>query len=428
LFTQKELCSWPRKLPTDQRKLDLMCSDQQLPCYCFHRMFSHRTNWKLSTNRYTRALDELRAAGAPLLDLTISNPTQCGLEYDSDAIVAAFRNQHSLSYDPQPKGLLSARREVARYYLDDHRTTVDPEAIFLTTSTSEAYSFVFRLLCNPQDEILAPKPSYPLFDYLADLQDVTLVPYALEYHQGWLVDFHSILRAITPQTRAILLVHPNNPTGSYLHREEMEKLNSICRENEIALIVDEVFLDYPFNGAPPKSFAGNHEVLTFTLSGLSKISALPQMKVAWLACTGPEASVRSAVERLEVIADTYLSLNAPTQWAIPTLFAQRHPMQKQLLARIAQNRAQLQQQLETQNVCEVLQSDGGWYAVLHVPADQRDEDRAIALMQFQHVVVHPGHFFDFPKDGFLVLSLIAPVQDFGESITRLLLSFSRLSP
>ena len=383
-------------------------------------MFSRRTNWQLSTNRFTHALDELRTAGTKLLDLTVSNPTQCGFVYDQQAILAAFQNAKALSYNPQPKGLIEARKEVASYYLQDHHTIVDPEAIFLTTSTSEAYSFVFRLLCNPEDEVLVPKPSYPLFDYLAELQDVALVPYSLHYAQGWLVDFHSVLAGITPRTRAILLVHPNNPTGSYWRLEEMKRLNTICKERGIALIVDEVFLDFAFEEEKRKSFVGNKEVLTFTLSGLSKIAALPQMKVSWLACTGPEAMVKSGVARLEIIADTYLSLNAPTQWAIPTLFEQRRSLQKQLLERVRANRAELRRQMADKSDCEMLEGEGGWYGVLRVPANRGDEDRVIELMQKQQVIVHPGHFFDFNGDGFLVVSLITPLGEFAEGLKRLL--------
>jgi len=383
-------------------------------------MFSQRTNWKLSTNRFTQTLEELRAVGVELIDLTVSNPTQCGLEYNSHAILSAFQNPQALTYDPQPKGILSARQEVVRYYRQDHHTEVDAESIFLTTSTSEAYSFVFRLLCNPQDEILVPKPSYPLFDFLAELQDVSLVPYSLEYAQGWMVDFHSVERAITPRTRAILLVHPNNPTGSYLRVEEIDRLNSFCNEREIALIVDEVFLDYAFTELGQKSFAGIRDALTFTLSGLSKIAALPQMKVAWAVCTGPDLLVREAVTRMEVIADTYLSLNAPTQWALPTLLEQRHSLRKQLLARVKANRSELLRQLAGKTDCELLESEGGWYAVLRVPADRSDEDRAIELMKKQHVIVHPGHFFDFPRDGYLVVSLIAPLTELATGAQRLL--------
>jgi len=383
-------------------------------------MFSQRTNWKLSPNRFTQALETIRTSGTRLLDLSVSNPTECGLQYDAGAILSAFQNPNALSYDPQPKGLLPAREEVARYYLRDHHVSVDSESIILTTSTSEAYSYVFRLLCNPQDEILVPKPSYPLFDFLADLQDVALVPYSLEYAHGWLVDFQSITRVLSARTRAILLVHPNNPTGSYLRAQEVQQLNNLCRERNLALIVDEVFLDYSFAGVPPRTFAGNLDVLTFTLSGLSKIAALPQMKVAWVATTGPASLVRSALDRLEVIADTYLSLNAPTQWAVPTLSEQRHSLQPQLLQRIRANRANLQELISSQPACELLDAEAGWYAVLRVPAHGSDEDLVIDLLQKQNVVVHPGHFYDFPKDGFLVLSLITPTEIFQQGISRLL--------
>jgi alanine-synthesizing transaminase len=383
-------------------------------------MFSQRTNWKLSPNRFTQALEAIRASGTKLLDLSVSNPTECGLQYDARAILAAFQNPNALSYDPQPKGLLLAREEVARYYLRDHRVSVDPESIILTTSTSEAYSYVFRLLCDPQDEILVPKPSYPLFDFLADLQDVALVPYSLQYAHGWLTDFQSIRRALSPRTRAILLVHPNNPTGSYLRAEEVQHLNNLCLERNLALIVDEVFLDYSFAGIPPRSFTANYNALTFTLSGLSKVAALPQMKVAWLVTSGPGSLVRPALDRLDVIADTYLSLNAPMQWAVPTLFEQRHSLQPQLLQRIRENRVTLQGLISSQPACELLDADAGWYAVLRVPARGSDEDLVIDLLQKQNVIVHPGHFYDFPKDGFLVLSLIAPTEVFNEGVVRLL--------
>src|SRR5260221_6960117 len=224
-------------------------------------MFSDRTNWPLTPNSLTVALDELRAAGTPLLDLTASNPTQCNFHYDSSAILSAFQNPATLSYDPQPKGTLAARQAVARYYLDDHQTTVDPESLFLTTSTSEAYSYAFRLLANPGDELLLPKPSYPLFEFLAGLQDVHLKPYSLAYAHGWFIDFQSLENAITSRTRAILLVHPNNPTGSYIQPEELSRLNAICKKLDLALIVDEVFLDFPFDAPPRKSFIPKSQVL-----------------------------------------------------------------------------------------------------------------------------------------------------------------------
>jgi len=387
-------------------------------------MFSIRTNWRLARNAFTLALDELHASGTPLLDLTASNPTQCGFHYDASAILAAFQNPSALIYDPQPKGTLAARREVARYYRDDHHTTLDPESLFLTTSTSEAYSYAFRLLCNPGDELLLPKPSYPLFEFLAGLQDVRLVPYALAYAHGWFIDFQSLERGITPRTRAILLVHPNNPTGSYVQPEELARLNSLCQKHDLALIVDEVFLDFPFDATPRKTFAANTAVLTFTLSGLSKISALPQMKLAWLAVTGPPALVRPALDRLEIIADTYLSLSAPAQAALPTLLAQRHPLRKQLLDRVCENRTQLEALLRAQPVAELLHADAGWYAVLCVSLQSSDEDLAIRLLRDHHVVLHPGHFYDFPSNGYLILSLITPCDSFQTGVIRLIESLS----
>ncbi|MGB7844346.1 MAG: pyridoxal phosphate-dependent aminotransferase [Candidatus Acidiferrum sp.] len=383
-------------------------------------MFSQRTNWKLSPNKYTQALDEMRASGESFFDLTISNPTQCGLRYDEKAILAAFQNAKSLSYEPEAKGLLAARREVARYYEEDHEVAVDPEALLLTTSTSEAYSYVFRLLCNPHDEILVPKPSYPLFDFLGDLQDVSLIPYSLEYAHGWFVDFQSVLRALTPRTRAVLLVHPNNPTGSYVKAEEVERLNDLCRQRNLALIVDEVFLDYSLAERPWKTFAANRDALTFTLSGLSKIAALPQMKVAWVATTGHEEQTRPALERLEVIADTYLSLNSPTQWAFPALLEQRRSLQPQLIERMRENWGQLKFLLDGKTSCELLDMEGGWYAVLRIPGDRSDEDLAIELLRKARVLVHPGHFYDFASDGYFVISLVTPCGDFERGISCLL--------
>lgn len=394
-------------------------------------MFSHRTNWPLARNPFTIALDELRAAGTALLDLTASNPTQCGFHYDSAAILSAFQNPAALTYDPQPKGSLAARQEVARYYLDDHQTTLDPESLFLTTSTSEAYSYAFRLLCNPADELLLPKPSYPLFEFLAGLQDVQLKPYSLAYAQGWFIDFQSLETAITPRTRAILLVHPNNPTGSFVQPEEITRLNAICKRHNLALIVDEVFLDFPFDSAPRKTFAANTDVLTFTLSGLSKISALPQMKIAWLAVTGPASQVRPALDRLEIIADTYLSLSAPAQAALSSLLAQRHSLRPQLLARIHENLSYLQFQLRSHPAVELLHAEAGWYATLRYSANSStrasipssDEALAIHLLRHHHVLLHPGHFYDFPSNNHLVLSLITSPTAFQEGLQKLLNCF-----
>src|SRR5205807_156950 len=247
-------------------------------------MFSDRTNWRLAQNRFTQAVEEVRASGRRLLDLSASNPTRVGLEFNSHAILQSLASAQALDYDPQPKGLRSARQEVAAYYRDTHGIhPLDPERIVLTSSTSEGYSYVFRLLCNPGDELLVPQPSYPLLEFLADLQDVKLVPYPLIYDHGWQMDFHSMRKAISPRTRGVVVVHPNNPTGSYIHGHEIGQLNSFCGENGLALIADEVFLDYAHDRKSRASFAANHDVLTFTLSGVSKISGLPQMKLSWVA-------------------------------------------------------------------------------------------------------------------------------------------------
>ena len=382
-------------------------------------MFSTRTNWRLSPNRFTQALEEARLAGKKILDLSASNPTRVGLRYDEPSILGALASPESIDYDPQSKGLRAAREAVANYYRDDHGVSgIDPERLVLTSSTSEGYSFVFGLLCNPGDELLVPKPSYPLFDFLADLEDVKLVPYPLIYDHGWQMDFLSLERAATHRTRGIVIVHPNNPTGSYVQAHELELLNAFCRERGLALVVDEVFLDYAHDGNKRSTFAANKDVLTFTLSGLSKISALPQMKVAWVATSGPEAEVDAAMSRIEVIADTYLSMNAPMQWAMPILLQQRQSIQEQLLDRVLANLAELDRHIAKQKTCQRLQVEGGWYAVLRVPVTRSDEDWAIELLKEKSVLVHPGHFYDFPGDGHLVLSLITPRAEFAEGIQR----------
>lgn len=390
--------------------------------------FSRRTEWNASPNQLSQAVAQARAAGQQLLDLSESNPTRCGLQYDEPAIFAAFQNRGILSYQPEPRGLEVARRAVASYYAE-HGVDVSPDQLVLTTSTSEAYSFLFRLLCDPGDEVLVPTPSYPLFEFLATVDDVVLRSYELVYHDGWQIDFASLNAAATNRTRAVMLVHPNNPTGSFVKQHEAEQLNEFCTAGGLALIVDEVFLDYRLpdtdaarmaTGGKQGSFASNDAVLTFTLSGLSKIAALPQMKAAWIITSGPEKQKDHALERLEIIADTFLSMSTPVQLALPQLLEQRRTSVPQLLERTTQNLAELDRQLAQQRLIERLRVEGGWYAVLRVPATQSDEDWAIALVQKAQVLVHPGHFYDFHRDGFLVLSLITPEATFRESLARTL--------
>ena len=392
-------------------------------------VFARRTEWKLAPNRLTQKLRQLRAAETEILDLTESNPRRCDLRYEGARILAALSHPESLRYDPDPKGLASAREAVAAYYVERgaaEGTRVDPERIVLTTSTSEGYSFLFRLLCDPGDEVLVPFPSYPLFELLADVQDVKLVPYPLFYDHGWHLDLHAVKAVLTERTRAIMVVHPNNPTGSYVKASEAEALNQLCRERELALVADEVFLDFAHGGLPRASFVRNQGALTFTLSGLSKIAALPQMKVAWIVTSGPEELAAHAGERLEMIADTYLSLSAPLQLATPRLLQQRHGMRGQILERIAANIAELDAQLANHKTCRRLEVEGGWYGVLRVPVTRSDEELALELLEQQCVLVHPGHFYDFPGEGNLVLSLITPTQRFQEGVKRLLQHISEM--
>lgn len=393
-------------------------------------MFAKRTNWNLEPNRLSQALAAHRAAGQPLLDLTISNPTECGFQYDDEGILGALQNPAALKYEPNPRGLDIARRAVAQYYAE--RGVSPPESqsnsasrvalddMFLTTSTSEAYAFVFRTLCDPQDEVLIPEPSYPLFDFLADIQDVRLVRYALVYDYGWQIDFHSLQQAITPRTRAVIVVNPNNPTGNYCRPQEMRRLNEICGARQIAIVADEVFLDFALKDEPRASFSANSGALTFTLTGISKICGLPQMKAAWALVSGPEVLRAQATARLEVVADTFLSMNAPIQWALPSLLKTRHGFQKQLMARVRANLAELDKQLLAQKACRRLEVEGGWNAVVQVPAAHSDEDLALELLNARGVYAHPGHFYDFVSDGYLVVSLIVPERTFAEGIAHLL--------
>lgn len=382
-------------------------------------MFAHRTNWNFETNRLSQALARHRTAGKALLDLTASNPTECGFAYAAAAILEALANPAALRYSPDARGLQIAREAVAGYYAA-RRVVVPWDDIILTTSTSEAYSFAFRLLSNPGDEVLIPEPSYPLFAFLADIQDVKLVHYPLVYDYGWQINFHALEGAITERTRAVVVVHPNNPTGNYVKAREAEALNRLCVARNLAIIADEVFLDFALRDEPRFSFAGNAEALTFTTSGLSKISGLPQMKAAWLITSGPQRIKSQALARLEVIADTYLSMNAPVQAAMPAFLEQRQAFQKQLLARAMKNLVELDRQIALQKVCSRLMVEGGWYGVLQIPATRPDEELAVRLLERQGVYVHPGHFYDFPTDGYLVLSLITKEEEFREGVASML--------
>lgn len=376
--------------------------------------FSSRTDWNTEESELARAHRLRRAAGLPIADLTASNPTRCGFEYPAD-LLAALTDPRALDYDPQPKGLLSARQAVCQYYAD-HGVALDPAQIVLATSTSEAYSYLFRLLCDPGDEILVPQPGYPLFDFLATLDDVRLKPASLVYDHGWQIDPEAIRRAVTPATRAMVVVHPNNPTGHFTKPWEAEELARLCREFNLSLIVDEVFLDYGI-GQQGRSFASGLEgVPVFVVSGLSKIAGLPQMKAAWIVATGPEQ--QAALDRLEIIADTFLSMNAPVQWALPEWLAARHAIQRQIRERTAANLAELDRSIEPIDSIQRLAVEGGWYAVLRIPALGPDEARVLELLE-RGVWLHPGYFFGMAESGWLVTSLLPRREEFSTGVTAL---------
>jgi aspartate/methionine/tyrosine aminotransferase len=378
--------------------------------------FSARTAWELGENALSASANALRSGGGELLDLTLSNPTACGLSYPDAALLAPLSAPAALTYDPQPFGLASARAAVAQYYAG-HGAAVPLEHLCLTTSTSEAYSYLFRLLCDPGDEVLIARPSYPLFDFIARLDSVQLREYPLHYDPGalsgsahaWTIDFDALRSAITPRTRAVILVHPNNPTGTYASEAERLALEQLCAEHGLALIVDEVFLDYPMDPqARPRSFAaGEGPALCFVLSGLSKVCALPQMKLSWIAARGPQAVLADALARLEVVADTFLSVSAPTQTALPYWLRGRDAMQDQIRSRVRSNLTVLDRQL-TGSTAQRLALAGGWTAVMRVPRDVRGKSFAEAALD-RGVLVQPGEFYGLPP-GRAVVSLLTPPE------------------
>ncbi len=386
--------------------------------------WSARTHWDMRETAWARELARLRAAGRQLWDLTASNPTACGFTYDAASILGPLNDPQALHYEPNPMGLGPAREAISRYYRD-HGARVDAEQIFLTTSTSEAYSFLFRLLCDPGDEVLIGQPGYPLLDFLAQLDDVRLVPYELFYDHGWHLDLEALRHQVSARTRAIAVVHPNNPTGHFTRDEERAAIEGLCLEHGLALVVDEVFLDYGHVGREAgQSFAtGSHPVPTFVLSGLSKVAALPQMKAAWMACFAE----REALQRLEVICDTFLSMSAPIQHALPSWLSWRPALQEQIRGRVECNLAALDAILLRQSLVTRLEVNAGWYAVLRIPGVQTEEETALDLLLERGVVVHPGGFFGFSGQGWLVVSLLAPQEEFAAGVREMAAYFSRLN-
>ena len=391
-------------------------------------MFSSRLPDNVATNRLTDAVRARRARGEPFIDLTESNPTRAGLDYPAD-LLAPLADARGLRYAPSPLGAIDARRAVSADYARQGMS-VPAERIALTASTSDGYSLLFKLLADAGDDVLVPRPSYPLFDHLTRLDLVVARHYDLDPHGGWAIDFDSLERAITPRTRAVLVVSPNNPTGSFVSMAELDRLAAICAARGLAIIADEVFSDYelePGAGARAGRAAARTDVLSFALGGLSKSVGLPQVKLGWIAAGGPEPQVTAALERLELICDTYLAVSTPVQLAAPALLERGAAVRAHISTRIRRNYQTLQRAAGAVPSCRVLRSDGGWYAVLQVPSLESEEDLVLRLLA-AGVLAHPGYFFDFSRESFLVVSLLPPEAAFADGISRILRHFDCTVP
>lgn len=381
-------------------------------------VFARRTEWDLRPNRLSKLIAELRGRGEEFIDLTDSNPTRAGFRYP-DGLLQQLADPRSLSYEPDPRGLLTARQMVAGLFAAKG-AEVRPEQIFLTASTSEAYSMLFRLLADPGEEILVPQPSYPLFGFLAGLNDLETVSYPLRLGPDgrWRMGLKEIEEAMSARTRALVLVHPNNPTGSAVSAEEWERLLSLCARRGVAIISDEVFAEYMERPVVPATLLSEKGGLVFALGGLSKWMGLPQMKLAWIACAGPAGKVSEALARLEVISDTMLSVNTPVQAAFPAWAAAAPGIQQQIRARTAENRRWLGSALPP--LISLLAADGGWNAVLKLSAVEDEEEWACSLLEERRVLAHPGYFYEFEEQGIAVVSLLPPPPVFQEGVRRLL--------
>ncbi len=381
-------------------------------------MFSSRFHWDSRPNRLTGLLAQKRSAGTPILDLTESNPTHAGLHYPP-GMLADLADPRVLQYDPVPAGSTEARGAVSAYYAA-RGCAVDASRILLTASTSEAYAYLFKLLADPGDEVLAPRPSYPLFEYLATMESVTVRQYPLVYHGGWSMDLDALAAEMSQRTRAVILVNPNNPTGSFVKRGELAALVRLCAGRGVALISDEVFSDYALtsDGERVKTLAEVEECLAFSMSGLSKIAGLPQMKLGWIVASGPEAVRREAMEKLEWIADTYLSVSTPVQCAAAALLEAGEAVQQQIRVRSAENLA-FAEELLRGSAANVLAVEGGWYITVQVPRVRSEEEWVLRMLERENVLVQPGFFYDFMREAFLIVSLLTEPAVFREGLERL---------
>jgi len=382
-------------------------------------MISSRLPRSLEPNAVARAIDAKRRSGAAILDLTETNPTGAGFTYPKE-LLEALADPRALEYDPQPLGLWSARAAVAADFRR-RGIVISADRVALTSSTSEAYALLFKLLCDAGDAVLVPHPSYPLFEHLTQLESVTAIPYALEYHGAWRVDLDSITRAATDRVRAILIVSPNNPTGSFLHEDDLDALSNLATARGWAIIGDEVFADYPLDPAPEATnVLAGAGVLTFSLGGLSKSAGLPQLKLGWIGFGGPSSKVDEALAAYEVIADTYLSVSTPVQAAAADLIERGTAIRAQILARVRRNLEALRLLAAAHPSVSVLRVEGGWSAVVQVPQLRAEESLVLELLDKDDVLVHPGYFFDFDREAFVVVSLLVEPATFDRAVTRLL--------
>jgi alanine-synthesizing transaminase len=382
-------------------------------------MFSSRTDWNTTPNRLSELLAEKHRQGTPIIDLTESNPTHCGFSYPNEEIIAALTDPSIVSYNPEPHGLLSARKAIAEYYAV-YGIAITPKQIIITSSTSEAYSFLFKLLCNVGDEIVVPQPSYPLFEYLCQLNDVALRYYRLAYDGEWHIDFASLQAQLTNRTRAIILVHPNNPTGSYLKQNEFDRICSLASEHYCALIVDEVFGPYEISPDPQRAQILNfrYPVLLFSLNGISKLLGLPQFKLSWIVVQGSSPQTAEALNKLEIISDTFLSVNTPVQLALPKLLQYSSVIGNQIQLRIRAHYTLLQN-IFADSYTTLLRIEGGWSAILQLPHRFSDEEWAERILLRQNILVQPGHFFDVEQESCIVISLLPVSNLFQEAILHL---------
>jgi aspartate/methionine/tyrosine aminotransferase len=380
---------------------------------------SSRLPKSLEPNAVARALDVKRRTGASILDLTETNPTSTGFSYPH-ALLQPLADPRALAYEPQPLGLWDARAAVAADFRR-RGIVISADRVALTSSTSEAYALLFKLLCDAGDAVLVPHPSYPLFEHLTRLESVTAIPYALDYHGSWRVDVDSIARRPSDRIRAVMIVSPNNPTGSFLHRDDRESIAALAAERGWAIIGDEVFADYPLDPSPDAvGVLPGAEVLTLSLGGLSKSAGLPQVKLGWIGFGGPPAEVDRALAAYEIIADTYLSVSTPVQAAAPELIRQGAAIRSQILARVRRNLDALRKLSAAFPAVSVLRVEGGWSAVMQVPQLKTEETLVLELLERDDVLVHPGYFFDFPREAYLVVSLLVDPDRFDRAIGRVL--------